>query len=97
LRRGNPFRFADSVLSFANRNVENLLGKLDGITRTFGHEASMPQAEPRFQTMRFQTEALPPVTVTLFFRVGGVTLFDQAFGKGVDSVDRHSEQYIFAA
>ena len=24
-------------------NVEYLLSKLDGITRTFGHEASMPQ------------------------------------------------------
>ncbi len=27
-------------------NVEYLLGKLDGIARTFGHETSMPQAAP---------------------------------------------------
>lgn len=41
-----PLGFAHSVLSFANGNVENLLGKLDGIARTFGHEASMPQTVP---------------------------------------------------
>lgn len=33
-----PLGFADGVLSFANGNVEDLLGKLDGITRTFSHE-----------------------------------------------------------
>jgi hypothetical protein len=36
------FRFAYCVLSFANGNVENLLGKLDGVAGTFGHESSMP-------------------------------------------------------
>jgi hypothetical protein len=40
------FRFARCILSFANGNIEYLLGKLDGIARTFGHEASMPQAAP---------------------------------------------------
>jgi len=37
-----PLRFAHGVLSFTNSNVEYLLGKLDGIARTFGHEASIP-------------------------------------------------------
>ncbi len=35
--------FADGIFRFADGNVEYLLGKLDGITRSFGHEASMPQ------------------------------------------------------
>lgn len=55
-----PLRFANRVLSFANRNVENLLRKLDGIARTFGHETSMPQAAPSIYAMNFQTDALPP-------------------------------------
>ena len=37
---------ANRILSFANGNVEYLLGKLDGIARTFRHEPSMPQAAP---------------------------------------------------
>ncbi|MGA8312037.1 MAG: hypothetical protein WB755_18530 [Terriglobales bacterium] len=39
-----PLRFADGVFGFASGDVEDLLGKLGGITRTFGHDASMPQA-----------------------------------------------------
>lgn len=39
-------RLADRILSFANGDVEHLLGKLDGIARTFAHEASMPQSQP---------------------------------------------------
>ena len=54
-----PLRFANGILSFANGNVEYLLGKLDGIARTFGHETSMPQAGPTFYRAKFQTEALP--------------------------------------
>jgi hypothetical protein len=54
-----PLRFADGILRFANRNVEHLSGKLCGITRTFGHETSMPQAAPPIHAMKFQTEALP--------------------------------------
>jgi hypothetical protein len=34
-------RFADCVLSFTYGDFENLLGKLDGIARTFGHETSI--------------------------------------------------------
>jgi len=41
-----PLGFANRVLSFANGNVEYLLGKLDGIARTFGHETSIAQAAP---------------------------------------------------
>ena len=59
-----PLRFANSVLSFANGDVKNLLGKLGGITRTFGHETSMPQAAPPIYAMRFQTEALPVARLT---------------------------------
>jgi hypothetical protein len=39
-------RLADRVLSFSNGDVEYLLGKLDGITRTFGHKTSIAQAAP---------------------------------------------------
>jgi hypothetical protein len=39
-------RFANRVLSLTDGNVENLLGKLDGIARTFSHEASIAQAAP---------------------------------------------------
>jgi len=39
-------RFAHGVLSLANGNVEYLLGKLDGIARTFAHKASMRQPPP---------------------------------------------------
>lgn len=52
-------RFANRVLSFADSDVEYLLGKLDGIARTFGHETSMPQTAPSIYAMKFQTEALP--------------------------------------
>jgi hypothetical protein len=31
----------DGIFSFANGDVENLLRKLDGIARTFGHETSI--------------------------------------------------------
>src|ERR1019366_1400454 len=47
-------RLTNGVLSFADGNIENLLRKLDGITRTFGHEASMPQNQ-----RIFETETLP--------------------------------------
>jgi len=36
-------QFAHRILSLSNGNIKYLLGELDGITRTFGHEASMPQ------------------------------------------------------
>lgn len=61
-RRRMSLRFAHGVLSFAYGNVEYLLRKLDGIARTFSHETSMPQAAPCFYAMRFQTEALPPMS-----------------------------------
>lgn len=38
--------FAHGIFGFANGDVENLLGKLDGIARTFGHEPSIAQAAP---------------------------------------------------
>jgi len=41
-----PLGLANGVLRFANGNVEHLLGKLDGIARTFYHEPSIAQAEP---------------------------------------------------
>jgi hypothetical protein len=54
-----PLGFAYCILSFANGDIENLLSKLGGIARTFGHETSMPQAGPTFYRAKFQTEALP--------------------------------------
>lgn len=56
---GMPLGFANRVLRFADGDVEYLLGKLGGITRTFGHELSMPYAAPSIYAVRFQTEALP--------------------------------------
>jgi hypothetical protein len=53
---GFPFGIANCILCFANGNIENLLGKLRGIARTFGHEASMPQISGYFET-----ETLPEV------------------------------------
>jgi hypothetical protein len=41
---GLSFRLANAILSLANGDVEYLLSKLDGIARTFGHEASIAQA-----------------------------------------------------
>ncbi len=43
---GFPLGIANDILSFADGNVEYLFGELCGITRTFGHEASMPQSQP---------------------------------------------------
>lgn len=43
-------RFADGILSFANGNIEYLLRKLSDVTRTFGHEPSMPQIGSYFET-----------------------------------------------
>jgi hypothetical protein len=40
------------ILILADGNVENLLGKLDGIARTFRHEPSMPQAAPPIYPMK---------------------------------------------
>jgi hypothetical protein len=37
-------RFANGILSFTDGNIEHLLGELDGIARTFGHEPSIAQA-----------------------------------------------------
>ena len=56
-------RFADGVLSFANGDVEYLLGKLDGIARTLRNEPSIAQAAPSIYPMGFQTEALPKFLV----------------------------------
>jgi hypothetical protein len=36
--------FTHGVLCFADGNIENLLGKLHRIARTFGHEPSIAQA-----------------------------------------------------
>jgi hypothetical protein len=36
-----PLGFTNGILYFANSNIEYLLGKLGGITRTFGHETSI--------------------------------------------------------
>jgi hypothetical protein len=41
-----PLGFANCILRFADGNVEYLLGKLDGITRTLCHEPSIAQAAP---------------------------------------------------
>ena len=43
-----PLRFAHRILCFTDSNIEYLLRKLDGIARTFGHEASIAQAAPTF-------------------------------------------------
>jgi hypothetical protein len=52
LRLGDGWRFASLtvILSFPNGNIKHLFGKLDGITRTFGHEPSMPQVSGYFET-----------------------------------------------
>jgi hypothetical protein len=34
--------FANRIFGLANGNIEYLLGKLNGVARTFGHETSMP-------------------------------------------------------
>jgi len=39
-----PFQLADCIFGFANSDVENLLGKLEGIAGTFGQESSIAQA-----------------------------------------------------
>jgi len=49
-------RFANGVLGLANGNIKHLFGELDRITRTFGHEASMPQFSGYFET-----ETLPSI------------------------------------
>jgi hypothetical protein len=54
-----PLGFAHGIFGFANGNVENLLRELDGITRTFGHEASIAQAAPWFYRVKIQTDTLP--------------------------------------
>jgi hypothetical protein len=36
-----PLQFANRILSFADGNVEDLLGKLDGIAWTLRHEPSI--------------------------------------------------------
>lgn len=54
-----PLRFTNRVLSFADGNVEYLLGKLNGIARAFGHEMSMPQAVRTFYGVKIQTDTLP--------------------------------------
>ena len=43
---------------WGNGNTEYLLGNLDGIPLTFGHEASIAQVAPSIYPMKFQTEAL---------------------------------------
>ena len=58
-----PLGLANGVLSFAYSNIEYLLGELDGITRTFGHESIMPRIcqFDKLQMVIFQTEALPTI------------------------------------
>jgi hypothetical protein len=46
LRRWIALRFTHRILSFADGNVEYLLGKLDGIAGTFRHELSIAQPAP---------------------------------------------------
>jgi hypothetical protein len=41
---GFPLGIANGILGLADSNIEYLFGKLGGITRTFAHEASMPQS-----------------------------------------------------
>jgi len=53
-----PLGFANRVLGFASGDVEDLLGELDGITRTFGHEASMPQVSGYFETETLPARAV---------------------------------------
>ena len=45
-----PLGLANGVLSFADSNVEHLLGKLTRIAGTFSHEASMPQVSGYCET-----------------------------------------------
>jgi hypothetical protein len=56
-----PLGLAYCVLRFTDGNVEHLLRKLDGIARTFGHEASIAQAAPRFYGIKIQTDTLPSI------------------------------------
>jgi hypothetical protein len=56
LTHRTPLKFANRVFSLADGNVEYLLGNLDGIAWTFGHETSMPQAALPIYAMRFQTD-----------------------------------------
>ena len=51
--------FADDIFGLSNGNVEDLLGKLDGIARKLGREASMAQPAPRFHEVQIQTDPLP--------------------------------------
>jgi hypothetical protein len=53
------FGFAYSILSFADSNVEYLLGKLGGIAWTLRHGFIMPRICRFDNAMEFQTEALP--------------------------------------
>src|SRR5271170_7896514 len=54
-----PLRLADRVLSIANGNVENLFGKLDGVSRTLRHEPSMPQSTEPIPGSQNEIETLP--------------------------------------
>jgi hypothetical protein len=56
-----PLGLANGILRIANGNVEHLLGKQNGIARTFGHEASMPQAPPSL-TPKFKLRHYPTFT-----------------------------------
>ena len=47
-------------------NVEDLLGKLDGIARTLRHEPGIAQAAPLFYPMRFQLSHTGISAVCLF-------------------------------
>jgi hypothetical protein len=51
--------FAHGIFGFAYGDVENLLRKLDGITRTFCHGLSIAQAAPSFYGVKIQTDTLP--------------------------------------
>lgn len=41
-----PLGFTDCIVGFTRSDVYNQLGEFVWITRTFGHEASMPQTVP---------------------------------------------------
>ena len=46
LRRGMTFGFTNHIVGIARSNVYDQFGEFVGITRTLGHEPSMPQAAP---------------------------------------------------
>src|ERR1700686_2851810 len=63
--------FAHCILSLTNGNIENLLGELGEIARTFGHVSILPHSAPFCYMVKFQTEALPTCGAGALARVQG--------------------------